>query len=152
MVEEDLCESGMVQTALQNSCVIYTPTGSVWESGFSWTFANVRHSQWGCGLGGGWGAGHLEQMQSSDRVNTINTSPLHCTSSFFQCLFLIKVSQKACEPWAYFICPVIPQGFIHLRTLLVDCHKEEMKFTCFMSLFYKTDMPCTNYHTISKEQ
>lgn len=25
--------------------------------------------------------------------------------------------------------------------LTLDCHKEEMKFTCSGSLFYKTDMP-----------
>lgn len=49
----------------------------------------------------GWVKGlGFKQTKSRDTVNTPNTLPLHCTSSFSQSLFLIKASQKPCELWA----------------------------------------------------
>lgn len=84
----------------------------------------LTHSQRGHGHGGGWGAWHLEQVKSTDTMDTTNAFPLHCTSSVFRCLFLMKISQKASEPLAYVIHPVIPQGFTHLRTHLVVIKKK----------------------------
>lgn len=103
----------------------------------------------------GWVKGlGFKQTKSRDTVNTPNTLPPHCTSSFSQSLFLIKASHKPCEPWADTLPTFYALSFLRVSYIFkeaFDCLKEKNEIYVFCTLFYKTDMCCINCHTISKE-
>lgn len=130
---------GLVWTTLQNCCAFYTPTGSVWEShlqGIHSVDATL----------GGWRA---QKVQGHNR-HSWHLS-LHCTPSFSQSLYFIKASPKTCEPQGgHPSCsmPYHSSGLIHLRRLLLDCHKKKWTLCVLYHYFIKRTcifeivMPC----------
>lgn len=96
------------------------------------------------------GANKIQRHNQHPNTRLCTTPHLSLTACFL--LNLLKKWWALGGYLSRVICPVIPQGFIHLKKLLMACHKEEMTFTCSVPFAYKIGMHQTHCRPITTEQ